>query len=205
MKLKRKYKKKFFHWDIFWNFFENIGDQWNWETIYNPWLFNKEDADRINHSRWWSFSKSLLDYNEHYVISTDYDNYAVVYGCDQYGLFKISYATLLSRTTFADWSAVTEAKRTLNEIDYPYQKLWVNAGEKCGWGAAITLDEQILNNVFSQPPNWGDYKDGPNTGRFKELFNPEAKTDIMTGFIGDTNYYSKKIKERQQYLTYGDM
>jgi hypothetical protein len=41
--------------------------------------------------------------NQHYVISTDYDSYAVVYGCDQYlGFTKISYATFLSRSTFAE-------------------------------------------------------------------------------------------------------
>jgi hypothetical protein len=129
MKLKRKYKKKFWHWDFLWNFFENIGDQWNWESFYKPWFFNKEDADYINHSRlWWPVSP--LDYNEHYVIDTDYENYAVVYGCDVYfGLFKVSYATFLSRSTFADSRSMASAKSKLIEVGYPYKKLWVNAGE----------------------------------------------------------------------------
>jgi hypothetical protein len=29
------------------------------------------------------------------------------------------------------------------------------------------------------------------------LFDPDLEADFVTGFMGNTNYYNKKIKERQ--------
>lgn len=126
------------------------------------------------------------------MISTDYDQYAVVYGCDVYlGVFKLSYATLLSRSTYAELPAVTSAKDKLYEIGYPYNQQWVKAGEKCGWDAALTWDEQMVASIMAQNPTWDDYTEGANRGRFQELYNPDAQTDIVTGFLGTKEYANK--------------
>ena len=53
--------------------------------------------------------------NSHYVIESDYDNYALVYGCDMYFPFIWGeYATLLSREPFLEYPYVRAAKDTLN-------------------------------------------------------------------------------------------
>lgn len=57
MKLKRKYERKFWHWDIFWNGWSNIGDQLNWEQFdqreaYNLFKKKEDKLDYINHTPW---------------------------------------------------------------------------------------------------------------------------------------------------------
>jgi hypothetical protein len=105
MKMRRKYKRKFWHWDFLWNFLPNIGDQWFYEYFYNPWIFNKDDADYIKHSPW-LFNPPRMNNiytNEHTIIATDYENYALVYGCSVWGnIFKYSYATYLAPVTNPD-------------------------------------------------------------------------------------------------------
>lgn len=104
MKMKRKYKRKFWHWDFLWNFFPNIGDQWFYEYFSNPWLFNKDNADYIEHLPF-LFNPIRINnpyYNEHTIIATDYENYALVYGCSVWGIFKYSYATYLAPVTNPD-------------------------------------------------------------------------------------------------------
>lgn len=62
----------------------------------------------------------------HYVIDTDYEHYALVYGCDQYwGIFYGAYATLMSRADYIDSTYVTKAKNTLFDIGYDYNTNWV--------------------------------------------------------------------------------
>jgi hypothetical protein len=55
MKLKRTYKRKFWHWDIFWNALPNIFDEWNYEKIYTPKWFNKDGLDYIDSLSFWWF------------------------------------------------------------------------------------------------------------------------------------------------------
>lgn len=170
MKMKRQYKRKFWHWDILWNMIPNIGDQWFFEYFYNPWMFNKDESDYIEHI------PALINpirfnniyTNEHTIVETDYDDWALVYGCSVIGnVFKYSYATFLSRETNPGYEGVEKAKKILKDLDYPYEKLWVNAGEDCGWGAEPTLDYQMLDDVFGTPPKWSDYTSGKNEKRFR--------------------------------------
>ena len=146
MKLKRKYKRKFWHWDILWNAFPNIVDKLTWERFYNPIFFNKDDSDYIKHIPYPVPFFNPVRYgniytNEHTIIATDYDDYAVVYGCSVvFSIFKFSFATFMSRETNPGSKGLTAAKKKLNEIEYPYVDMWLNSGEECGWGAAPTLD-----------------------------------------------------------------
>ena len=93
----------------------------------------------------------------HVVLGTDYENWALVYGCDQYfGFWKGESATLLSRTEFLDGQYVKEAKSLLNSLEYDYIDLWVDPGISCGWEAAPTFDELMIE-VMSREPLWSDY------------------------------------------------
>jgi hypothetical protein len=104
--MKRKYEKKFWHWDFLWNIYPNMngwfGDEWFWTTFYNPWLFNDDKADYVEHI-WIPFFFEPIRINNpytnmHSVIATDYEDFAVVYGCDNYWwILNYSYATFMSR------------------------------------------------------------------------------------------------------------
>lgn len=134
MTLTRIYKIK--SWFFDWN--GNDGPK----KIKPKWLFTPEkykDIDYIDHG-------ILEGKYQHYVIDSDYDNWAIVYGCDVYfGIFHGYYATLLSREPFMDYQHVRAAKDKLDEIGYDYGTLWVKPGLRCGFDAAKTLDEIMID------------------------------------------------------------
>jgi hypothetical protein len=123
------------------------------------WKISFEDKTKtyINHP--WT----LYPDNQHFVLDTDYDNYAVIYGCDYWGLpFDIpfvhnTWSTLLSRSEFLEYPYVKKAKDLMKAIDYPYGTDWMKPGVDCGYDAALTLDE-IMMKVFDHEPWWPDYK-----------------------------------------------
>lgn len=103
MKLSRSFVKKFWGWKAK---DENI-------SIRRLWIFDT-GLDYIFHWNIWGK-------NQHYVIDTDYETYAIVYGCDQYfGFWQGKYATLLSRTEYLDYGPVRKAKNKLREVGYNY-------------------------------------------------------------------------------------
>lgn len=62
-----------------------------------------------------------MNYYSYYIVDTDYDNYAVAYGCDNYFFFlTVEYATLLGREPFMEYPYVRAAKDYLDGINYPY-------------------------------------------------------------------------------------
>jgi hypothetical protein len=91
--------------------------------------------------------------NSHYVIETDYDNYALVYGCDQYFLPFIwgEYATLLGREPFLEYPYVRAAKDELDRVGYSYDAYWMKPGLECGFDAAKTLDEVMVDQLMLAP------------------------------------------------------
>jgi hypothetical protein len=109
--------------------------------------------------------------HEHIILDTDYENFALVYGCDNYfGVFHGRWATLLSRIEYAEVEYVERAKDILRDIDYDYNFWWVQSGETCGWEAAPTADS-IMLNVFKTEPNWSDYGSYTiGTSRTKQLW-----------------------------------
>lgn len=93
----------------------------------------------------------------HYIIDTDYDNYALAYGCDNYfWVFYGEWATLLSREPFVEYPYVRKAKDKLNYIHYPYDAYWVKPGLQCGFDAAKTLDEMMVD-IIQAEPDWSAY------------------------------------------------
>lgn len=108
---------------------------------------------------------------QHYVIDTDYENYAIVYGCKRFmGIFVFSYATLLSRYPTIEYKFVRKAQEKLEEIKYDHGSLWVETGSYCGFDAHNVPDMEILN-VLKNQPNWKDYASSANTRRFKYLYS----------------------------------
>jgi hypothetical protein len=79
---------------------------------------------------------------EHIILETDYHNYAISYGCDDYllGLFHGRWATLLTRSSYAEVEFVERAKDLMREIEYDYNFWWKQTGESCGWEAAPTAE-----------------------------------------------------------------
>lgn len=169
MSLDRQFVRKLFGWT---SYYRNI-------EIRQKWLFNNR-YDYIYHHKLWGK-------NQHYVIDTDYDNYAVVYGCDQYfGFFYGKYATLLSREKYVEFPYVKAAKDKLKEIDYNAGEKWVKTGIQCGFDAALTPDEVMLS-VFEHQPLWSDYGDKSNTQRAKVLFTGEAAQANVDEFASNFN------------------
>ena len=144
-------------------------------------LFNDGKA-YLNHP--WS----LYPKTQHYVIATDYDHFAIVYGCEEY-LFPfghVKYATLLSRTEFLEYPYVRAAKNFLQGIEYPFGTNWVKPGIDCGFDASLTLDE-VMMAVFEHEPWWPHYnEDMYNTRRMKVMFQGDH---LQEGYqaTGDIN------------------
>jgi hypothetical protein len=91
-------------------------------------------------------NNGIFGYNTHYIVDTDYDNYALAYGCDQYWLFFYGeWATLLGREPFMEYPYVRKAKDFLDVIEYAYDTNWVKPGLECGFDTAKTLDEVMVD------------------------------------------------------------
>jgi hypothetical protein len=134
MKLKRNYLTSWFGFKRS-TFEKTIKPRWfsgnGLPSIYQGWFGNQ---------------------NTHYVIETDYDNYGLVYGCDQwFGFMWVEFATLLGREKFLEYPYVRAAKDKLDIVGYSYDLSWVKPGLDCGFDAAKTLDEVMVDKFMSQP------------------------------------------------------
>ena len=81
------------------------------KEVQGPLAIREDDG-------WFSDGKTKVDHFwtklHHYVIDTDYENYAVVFGCDQwFGFWEVSWATLLSRSKTIDTEHTNLAKKAL--------------------------------------------------------------------------------------------
>ena len=98
------------------------------DITYARATFDPEGNGRVKF--WW-----YPDGN-YQVLATDYDNWALVYGCDTWmGLFYTQEAWLLSRTRTVTDQQVAEIKLILqqkvNHYDYDVQWLKTNQGSDC--------------------------------------------------------------------------
>jgi hypothetical protein len=152
---------------------EAVRKFWGWETTEGPYKIQKETlfSDGLYHiykkERFWN----RADKYHHYVIDTDYDNYALVFGCDRLFFFwHYTWVSLLYRSDYAEQKHVAKSKEKLDEIGYDYVNYWVKSGTTCGFDAAPTYDE-IMISVFDRAPYWNDYLAGStNTKRMKMLY-----------------------------------
>ena len=139
MQLQRDYKKK--------SWFGEGAAMSDWTRTLKPKFFGDGT---------WTIRHGLRRY-QHMVLDTDYENWAVIYGCDTYWLFFHGwYATLLSREPFIEYPYVRAAKDKLDEIGYDYGSMWVKTGLSCGFDAAKTLDE-VMIAIFETAPDWNVY------------------------------------------------
>ena len=142
---------------------------------------------------------------EHFILDTDYENYAISYGCDNYfGIFHGRWATLLSRTNYLESQYVDKAKGLMRDIEYDFNFWWRQTGESCGWEIAPTA-EQTMKNVFQTEPNWEAYKPvSSGTKRSKEMFSGE--TDLPQGSVIGPIQYGKQFLETplEKHLLHSD-
>eukprot|EP00356_Strombidium_inclinatum_P003882 CAMPEP_0170496536 /NCGR_PEP_ID=MMETSP0208-20121228/21974_1 /TAXON_ID=197538 /ORGANISM="Strombidium inclinatum, Strain S3" /LENGTH=87 /DNA_ID=CAMNT_0010773107 /DNA_START=264 /DNA_END=524 /DNA_ORIENTATION=- len=80
----------------------------------------------------WGTGKNYISYipllfeMQYEIISTDYDNYAVAYGCTNYFsfLWHFDTGTLMSRTPHLAERYVREAKHALKRVGFNYNANW---------------------------------------------------------------------------------
>lgn len=131
---------------------------------------------------------------EHIILDTDYENYAITYGCDNYfGLFHGRWASFLTRIEYAEVEYVEIAKKWMRDIEYDYNFWWVQTGEACGWEAAPT-SELTMINVFETEPNWNAYTPSARgTQKSQDLW--KTISNLPTGPItGPLSYNSRSIE-----------
>ena len=153
-------------------------------------LFGNKEVPYLKHPG------SLHPDTQHIVVDTDYDNYALVWGCMYpwamgIPFFNHQYATLLSRHEFLEYPYVKASKDFLKAREFNYDN-WKKPGVDCGYDAALTLDE-VMVEVLDKEPWWPHYGDGTsNSGNlkfFKAMFNGDGD-DITPINAGDVIYGS---------------
>jgi hypothetical protein len=155
-------------------------------------------VELVRHNSWkgatLKYSGFLYDM-EHIIIDTDYENYAVAYGCDNYflGLIHVRWATFMTKIDYAEAEYIELAKKKMRDLEYDYNFWWRQTGIICGWEAGPTADVTMIN-VFYTEPNWEEY--GPSTSstmRVQEIWGLES--NIPRGsIIGPLLYNGKEIE-----------
>ena len=141
---------------------------------------------------------SLLRQGTHQILETDYVNYALVYGCQNWlggvlGHFK--WATFLSRTTFADARGVQLAKNKLTTIGYDWSYYWMKPGLECGMDASPTNDELFLTMIQTKP-DFLDF-DYDDVGTIYARYFFETSDHFPKGFLtGPLIFNGREIKTR---------
>ena len=124
---------------LFWLINVNNG-KWKRETdeVTNWWLFG-DFGKAMDWTRGQAYCKGngnckvkvFISKSSYQVLDTDYDNYSIVYGCDQkFGLWYTETTWLLARTRTVDDSVVENAKNVLrNKVPhYPIDVKWSGDG-----------------------------------------------------------------------------
>jgi len=82
-------------------------------------LFGNKELPYLSHPG------TLNPKTQHIIVDTDYDNYALVYGCLYpwawgFPMFNVQYATLLSRHEFLEYPYVKKSKDFLKAREFNY-------------------------------------------------------------------------------------
>mmetsp|Transcript_18702 Transcript_18702/g.28653 ORF Transcript_18702/g.28653 Transcript_18702/m.28653 type:complete len:154 (+) Transcript_18702:278-739(+) len=138
----------------------------------------------------------MIQYNPlwhsmHQVIGTDYENYAVVYGCDNIwwtaNLFNYRYSLFLSKHKHLEGKYVSKAKQALNKVGYEYDKWWLDnpASDSCGYHYDPTVEQDAVK-MFGTTPLWSEYGsfNSYNNARFRTLFDG-TDSNVPSGYMTD--------------------
>mmetsp|Transcript_5852 Transcript_5852/g.9410 ORF Transcript_5852/g.9410 Transcript_5852/m.9410 type:complete len:268 (-) Transcript_5852:572-1375(-) len=174
---------------------------------FMPWgyLFPKTISQSAMDNKRYIAQIPIIRQNQHDILSTDYDNYAVVYGCTNrfFFIWHEQYATLLSRTKHLAEPSVKEAKHALKRINYDYNSWW-----GWQWNAACDLTYEntkdiVFEELLNSQPNWSRYSSRSyynNNDRFRSLYDGSSGK-YPYGYLPEGIYFhdvnfSTPIKEQ---------
>ena len=137
---------------------------------FNNRFFGSNDTQEveIKNSNWYTWASDGTPYEfsglfslvrrHHQIIETDYDNYAIAYGCDNIigGLFHLRWANLLSREPYLQYEQVRSAKERVNSFNYDWDFWWLKSGARCGYVPAPTQDD-VMVQLFDTEPDWSGF------------------------------------------------
>jgi hypothetical protein len=164
------------------------------------------DTDKTNV---WFWRYGIFQKREEYVVATDYENYALLRGCDRlwwsFGILANERYTYLSRDKYSDFPYIKAAKdymRFNDKVFYNTVSSWVKSGLSCGFDAAPT-HEELMVQVFARQPLWSDYKENSvNTQRVKKMFTGGGDLpwgtlvgdlDLNNGWVDTYSYFKYAI------------
>lgn len=166
----------------------------------------------------------IFQKREDYVVATDYENYALLRGCDRQwwslGILVNDRYTYLSRDKYSDFPYIKAAKDYMRyhvepAISYNTATSWVKSGLKCGFDAAPT-HEELMINLLARQPLWSDYnQNSANTQRVKKLFTGGGDLpwgtlvgtlDLNNGFTSNTVLkYNIGASDYQEFIYINNM
>ena len=155
---------------------------------FNHRFFGGNDTQElyISYTNWWTWASDGTPFEfsgflnlvrrHHEIVETDYDNYAIAYGCDNIfgGLFHLRWANLLSREPYLQYEHTRFAKNRLVSINYDWDYWWLKSGARCGYIPAPTQDD-VMVELFDSEPDWTPFvPESPKTQRAQLLFAEDS-------------------------------
>jgi hypothetical protein len=129
------------------------------------------------------------------VIATDYENYAVLYGCQNLNFGKYeTFATLLSREETLSSQYADIIEKTLSEYDYQIDSEWINPGKKCGFEMKKSSKQKIVAELNTEP-HWDHYGEFTDHSQNVKSYLFEDNEVHPSGFIhGPLSFGSKSVE-----------
>ena len=174
---------------------------------FNNRFFGSNDTQELTlaDKNWYTLASDGVPYEfsgpfslvrrHHQIVATDYDNYAIAYGCDNIlgGMFHLRWSNLLSREPYLQYEYVRTAKEKVVAINYDWDFWWLKSGKRCGYIPAPTQDD-VMIEVFDTIPDWTPFvPESAKTQRTMMLFAEPGKSDLPHGFITGPLQYGTTI------------
>ena len=122
---------------------------------------------------------------QHNIIATNYADWAIVYGCDDYwgGLWHVSWATFLSRTKHVSASSWIAARQSAEDLGYDASNNWDSPDTDCGFSKDATPDDSFIA-LLETEPDWRNdwYKNDIFLNTVEAMFSP-TYPEIPAGFM----------------------